>query len=531
MDPFLDEEQSGGGGFDPVSLLRAFWRRKILFFVPFVLCLSMAGIAIKTMTPIYASSGQILIKFEGLNSNLLTDPSSRFGRERNIDGMAFHQMNMLLTSPEFLEKMVMELRLQEALRAAPVAEGEVPMSEERAVRRAQSRLASMVQFKQDGPRLFRLEVRDPDPEQAFKLATFVLNRFVEEYRASQMSASTSTLEFLQKQLDVFQQDLSTAETALTAFQSGMASESLVNNPINAMNLGTAQLNLGTARERYNGTDATEMADVGQGMRNLLGSVPGTAKYMADDIVKSTIAEMEVVGLELGLYPASTRDTRELETRLGQLRVRLNTRIEDMVALEYPNLSYLDRTQISHFVYFSLYRAGARRVQDRLETKIQEFRDFTARRPGQSSRIAELQQDVTTARGLVASIETEITQQTMNLEASMSEIGMQIRIRRVPHLVYQPVEPNKLKLTLMGVILSLGIGLGLVILAIFLDRSFYSVKDIERTLGLTVIGTLPVIQDDHFERKKKVRILRWATIILGIVAVGAVGFLVIYPRLG
>jgi hypothetical protein len=84
---------------------------------------------------------------------------------------------------------------------------------------------------------------------------------------------------------------------------------------------------------------------------------------------------------------------------------------------------------------------------------------------------------------------------------------------------------------LGVILSLGIGLGLVVLAIMLDKSFRSVESIERTLGLTVIGTLPMIQDDHFDRRRKIRVLRWVTIILGILAVGAVGFLVIYPRLG
>ena len=49
--------------------------------------------------------------------------------------------------------------------------------------------------------------------------------------------------------------------------------------------------------------------------------------------------------------------------------------------------------------------------------------------------------------------------------------------------------------------------------------------------MKVIGTLPTIQDDHFERNKKIRILRWAAIILVILALGAVGFLVIYPRLG
>ncbi len=136
MDPFQDEQQSAGGGFDPMSLIRAFWRRKMLFFVPFILCLAMAGIAIKTMTPIYASSGQILIKFQGVNSDLVTDPSRRYGRVRNIDAMAYHEMNMLLTSPDFMEKIVLELRLQDSLSALPVPEGEAPMSEERAIRKA-----------------------------------------------------------------------------------------------------------------------------------------------------------------------------------------------------------------------------------------------------------------------------------------------------------------------------------------------------------------------------------------------------------
>ncbi|MCB1184868.1 hypothetical protein KDM41_15675, partial [bacterium] len=249
---------------------------------------------------------------------------------------------------------------------------------------------------------------------------------------------------------------------------------------------------------------------------------------------STGQEMENLGLENQLYSPNSRESRDVETRLGQLRVRLNTRIEQMVGEQFPQLGYLERNQVSHFVYFTLYREGSQRVINDLEAKIREFRDFTTRRPAQSARIAELQDDVTAARGMVSTIENEITSQTLNLEASGAELGMQIRIRQAPILdgnAYIPVEPNKIKLTALGSVLSLAIGLGLVVLAIFLDRSFKTVEDIERTLGLPVIGTLPVIQDDHFERKKKVRLLRWATIILGIIAVGAVGFLVIYPRLG
>lgn len=530
MDPFQDDSQSSGSGFDPMFLLRSFWRRKLLFFIPFILCLSMAVVIIRTMTPIYESSGQLLIKFNMMNSNLLDDPSRRFGRARNIDAMAYHEMDMLLTSPEFMELMVRELGLHEALREGVPDSVALEMTEEKSVRRAMSRLRSMVKIKQDGARLFRIAVRDLDPDQAFKLAYYIVDRFVEEYRATQMAASTVTRDFLETQLNLYKTNLEAAEKALLDFQTNQASASLMNNPINGTNLATAVDNLAEVKERYDGLDATELAENGRIARGILGSTPSTSSYDSDFTIRSTISEMEDLGLKITLYDDGDPSFRDLDTRLGLLRVRLNQRVEELVSLNMPNLALHERNQVSQYIYFSMFRAGKKRVIDRLERNINEFRRFAASQPGQSARIAELQDDVERARGLVQTIETEITQQNMNLEASLSEIGMQIRVRQKPVPSYSPVEPDKMKLMALGAILSLGIGLGLVVLAIFMDRSFTTVEQIEKTLGLPVIGTLPTIQDDHFEKKKKVRILRWAIIVVVVLALGAVGFLVIYPRL-
>ena len=530
MDPFQDDSQSAGSGFDPMLLLRAFWRRKLLFFIPLILCLSMAVVIIRTMTPIYQSSGQLQIKFNTMNSSLIQDPSRRYGRARNIDAVAYHEMNMLLTSPEFMELMVRELGLHEALRESVPDSVAVGMSEDKIVRRAMRRLRSIVKIKRDGDRLFRIAVRDPDPERAYKLAFYLVNRFVEEYRASQMAASTSTRDFLERQLEFYKTDLKEAERALLDFQTNQASAALVDNPINAGNLNTAENNLTEVKERYEGQDATELAENGRIVRGILGSTPSASSYAADLAIRATISEMEDLGLKIHLYEEGDRNANDLETRLGLLRVRLSQRIEELVAVNMPNLASRERNQVSQYIYFSLFRSGKKRVIDLMENKIYEFRRFAASRPGQSARIAELHDDVDRARGLVQTIEGEITQQTMNLEASLSEIGMQIKVRQRPHLSRTPVEPDKMKLMALGAILSLGIGIGLVVLAIFLDRSFTTVEQIERALGLKVIGTLPTIQDDHFEKKKKIRVLRWAVIVLVILALGAVGFLVIYPRL-
>ncbi len=531
MDPFLEEPgESGGGGFDPMSLVRAFWRRKFLFIIPFVLCLGMAYVAIKTMTPIYASSGQVVIKVDTSRSTLLDDPRARFGSQRgDLDVIAFQEMNLLLTSPEFLDEIVRDLHLQDALRGK--LKVGVELSDSELQRRARNKLGSMIKLKSEGNRLFSVEVRDPEPMQAYRLAKFVLERFVEEYRASQTATSTSTRDFLTRQLEVYQADLQKAENQLNSYQAGMASDALADNPVNALNIGTADAALSALRLRFDGKDAAELRDLGQVTRTATGDLPSLATYQADNAIVAALVELEDLELQSRLLVTGDRDSRDREERLGQLRVRLRSLVDSQVALQQPTLAFMARNQVAEFVYFALYRQGLGEVIRRLDAGVRNFRSFTARQPEQSTRVAELQGEVTRARKLVDSIEGEITRHNLNLEASLSEIGIQVRIRQDAVMNAVPVEPNKIKLMAMGVVLSLAIGLGLVILAIMLDRSFSSVESMEKALGVPVIGTLPMIRDEHFARKRTVRLLRWVTIVLGILAVGAVGFFVIYPRLG
>ena len=131
-------------------------------------------------------------------------------------------------------------------------------------------------------------------------------------------------------------------------------------------------------------------------------------------------------------------------------MRLRALVDSQVALRQPTLGFLSRNQVAEYVYFSLYRQGVANVIQRLDSGIRGFRNFTARQPQQSTRVAELQSAVSRARKLVDSIEGEITQHDLNVQASLSEIGIQIRIRQEPQLNPYPVEPNKLKLMAMGV---------------------------------------------------------------------------------
>ncbi len=530
MDPFLDEPQSSGPGFDPMGMMRAFLRRKWLFIIPFILCFFMAVVAIKIMTPVYFSAGQVRIILNNTETRLINDPSRRYGNRRNIDQKAYQDMDLLLTSPDFLEKVVRDLNLHLALRQSMAQEGKEPISEEAAVQSAIQKLKRMIRIKQDGSHLFLIGIRDPNPDQAYHLITNILEAFLNEYRANQVAFRTSTRDFLEGQLEGYRQTLANAETDLTEFQANMASVSLLDNPVNARNLGNAEVNLGQMRERQRGSDRTEMARLKQDALGVMDPLPKISRFQTDPSISSVVRQMIDMALAQSVFSKTDRGAQQIEDGLAQLRVRLNTLIETKVSADYPNLGFMDRNRLSQYIYFGIFRSGLKQVGDRLNRWITEFRSFAAQQPVQSAHLSELQDAVDQASDLVRTLENEIIQQNLNLEASQSEIGFQIKIRQNPTRPNQPIEPNKKKLLMMGFLLSVALGTGLVILAIMLDRSFVSVPEIEKTLGLIVIGTLPVIQDDIFERKRKLKILRWVTIVLGIIAIAAVGFLVVYPRL-
>lgn len=529
-DPFFEDDSTTQAGFDPLALLRMFWRRKWLFIVPFVLCLTMALVAIKTMTPIYYSGGQIRVVFEQPTSRMIDD-DTRYTPRRDFDREALITIDTIITGPKFLETIVSELGLHRAsmgLQAmAPGTGTDIPSPAElEAISRAAGALKSAVRVDRDGAHVFSIGVRDTDPERALLIARQLMHNFLAEERARRMARRSTTRDFLERQRQVYQERLDEAEQELTTFQRSMVSVSLAGNPINYQNLAGAELALSTMRDRFNNEELQEFGELERQARTVLPDLPNPNSYSQDPEIAPVVREL--VNAE---FAEVTRETTARgDSPLGRTRIRLNSLIETRTAANYPRLGVLDRGTVSRYLYFAIYRDIQEQVISRLARNIGAFRDFTTRQPEQSSRLTELQQEVTRARELLESIESEITQQTMNLEATESEIGYRIEVRRDPKLPTYPIEPNKMKLGFMGFVLSLAIGAGLVVLSILLDRSFTSVAEIERSLGLSVIGTLPVIQDEHFQRKRRLKILRWIIIVVLVLGIAAIGFLYVYPRL-
>lgn len=75
---------------------------------------------------------------------------------------------------------------------------------------------------------------------------------------------------------------------------------------------------------------------------------------------------------------------------------------------------------------------------------------------------------------------------------MAQQGEQFKIIDEAKVPIKPFKPDPFKIILVGIMLGLASGGGLVFLAELLDKSFYSVKDLESYLALPVLASIPLV---------------------------------------
>ncbi len=537
MNEYRDDETAADGGFDPLQLWRVFSRRKWLFIIPFFLCLGVAAIAIHTQTPIYFSSAQLQVIQETTTARSLPQESPRYDRRGSQDAESLVMIRTIVTSPRFLRRIVSELNLHRPLMAAgawsQAPAGVTPeLWEDQVIGRVARQLAERVRIGQDDQHLFSIGMRDSDPDRAHLLTRRVLDDFLAEERANRLQPSSATRDFLEGQRRIYQDQLTQAQGRLGEFQRSVVNETTAGNPVTADNLNDAESLLTRLRSQAFDAGGAELMNLERSVLAALDRPPTLEECLRDADVAAATRELASLEYDAALREIQGREAGAAEqgSTLGLSRLNLNNLVEAMVARRHAGLTAPQRNRVSQYAFALLDHEVARRVGARLDQNIRELRDFMARQPQQSAQLADYQQEVTRLQELLQRIELDIQQENLRLAANMSEIGYRIVVRQDPQRPVAPIEPNKPRMAMMGLLLSLALGGGLVLLAEFTDRSFRSLKDIERTLDVKVIGTLPMIETGFLTGRRRRKFWVWVLLAAAILAVAGASFLFIYPKL-
>ena len=118
-------------------------------------------------------------------------------------------------------------------------------------------------------------------------------------------------------------------------------------------------------------------------------------------------------------------------------------------------------------------------------------------PKLESEIQELVNQVAEYRRYRDAFKTEET--TVGILSERAKERTTYKVIEPAKLPLEPFWPNKRNIILIGVVLGIVLGGGFVFLFELLDDSFKRVEDIEEELGVTVIATIPKIENYQLHR--------------------------------
>ena len=190
-----------------------------------------------------------------------------------------------------------------------------------------------------------------------------------------------------------------------------------------------------------------------------------------------------------LKPGPDLQVVQMEQALSQLNVELKTLKDEETELRAAMASYQTRV------------------------------DNTPRR---DLEFQELSRDYDSTRDLYRTLLKRFEEAQLSESLEQRQKGEQFRILEGAMPAVTPVAPNRSRLLLMSLVLSLGLAAGLVILAEQLDSSFHTVDDLRTVSSVPVIVSIPriVTLADTRRRRWRMRLATAATICGLVLIVGA-----------
>jgi polysaccharide chain length determinant protein (PEP-CTERM system associated) len=146
------------------------------------------------------------------------------------------------------------------------------------------------------------------------------------------------------------------------------------------------------------------------------------------------------------------------------------------------------------------RAEATRLQTRIDAV-----------PTRESELAELTRDYETIQKVYRDLlaKQQDSQVAANLERR--QIGEQFKVLDAARLPEKPFSPNRRLIGAAGMAGGLALGLALVLLLEYRDRSFRSQDDVEVVLSLTVLATVPIMcTEEDKRRSRRNQFVAWAS---------------------
>ena len=491
--------------------LKDYWailvRRKALLILP-VIIIPLVAFAVSFFLPrIYASSVTVL-----LNESSILPPTV----ERELEGRLSvarvdirdrqESFTNQITSTRFLRRLIAVLdlpipdRIRQVVAKTKSSYPEISENELAEIIMADE-LRNKVDIQFRTQNLFRLIFSASNPVEARRRAKALADIFIEESLAQELAGVRSNIAFSEEQLSLYRDKLKAAEDRLRDFRKQLlvteAEEDTsgfdlrqIASAIEALDLKISMLE--GQRNDYRGTLITDKIEIGT------LSLPANIENDKSRLLTNITTLTDLLTRYSWRDPKILRLNEEARLLLGAT----NDKISEYVNERFKDKSDRMRQAITNYLVTLLEIEFNRSKKMTLDNSIIEIKNRLSRNPDTEITMQRLQSEIDNYRTLYELFVSRAQYAAINQSAKKVEAEAKYLITKPASLPLEPESPDKMKLLFMGLILGLALGVGSILLMEILDNSFRKVEEVEKYLGVKVIGTFPRIELPFGSNMKK-----------------------------
>jgi uncharacterized protein involved in exopolysaccharide biosynthesis len=524
------KEQEPGFRLDIGGYTRILWRKKYFVLVPLAIAFIVASIGVRFLVPEYESSSLIRV---GSPNTVSTDVNrfleGRGGRDR--DEKTLVQLQADILGSNFLDEVIRRIGIDrdpEVIARAELQHHKYPAlsTEELVSRRLRDFLRRRIKIESDAPELFRISYADPNPDACYIIASSLSQLYIEMQQRQTLQSYQDVGEFSEEQLAVQKEKLDRAERALTDYQQNIASSTVgIANPVGPTNVAISEKVRADLSLTVRASESTT-EKIRSRIASALGSMPSGDPIWRDYEVSKLVNELgdrreSELLVELG--NAERRIDPTLDPVLASQQA-LQRRLQQIVLEAYPTIPDDYRPLVVEYFYQQAEVRAYRRKLQRLDEYIGRFRYQVARAPQTETELARLRDEVDRTRAIYNTFKEGEAQAEIGERAQSTEISRTVSIIEAPSRPVEPVRPDKIKILALCFLFGATVGAAGLLLTEFTDSSYRNVEDVERQLGLRVLGTIPRVGNARWvSESSRKRTVIWVAVCVTFLCVSISAF--------
>lgn len=372
---------------------------------------------------------------------------------------------------------------------------------------------------------FAISYQGSDPETVALVTNTLASFYVEENLKVRGQQASGTAEFLQSQLREVKQRLDEHERRVSEFKKrhiGELPQQMEANLATLERLNT-QLRLNSDNQTRAGERraalAKQLAEVGS------SGIAGGPDIGAARLTRLKQELMELSALFSDKYPDVIRVKTEiavLERELAKAKMDGDAGEDDPVVPADPIVSRVKQAVREVDAEIRALKGEERQLRDASAT----YQRRVENTPRREQEFQEMSRDYESTKELYRSLLKRHEEAQLAESMEQRQKGEQFRILDPAIASRQSVAPNRVRLILIGLFLSLGLAAGAAVLTEHLDSSFHTKHDLRAFSTVPVLGCIPRIITEADARRRRWRFrVGAAAAMLGVTLIIGASYLV------